>query len=85
MLEQLHTRLRGELGYEEPITTLFQYPTIEMLAEYLSSSTSQAGSAAPTSGGPGERKKSGPVVDIRAQAKRRRGAFGMKNKSDDSE
>lgn len=85
MLEQLHTRLQGELGYEEPITTLFQYPTIEMLAEYLSGSTSRASSSAPTSSGPGDRKKSGPVVDIRAQAQRRRGAFGMKNKSDDSE
>jgi ubiquinone/menaquinone biosynthesis C-methylase UbiE len=85
MLEQLHTRLQGELGYQEPITTLFQYPTIELLAEYLAGSTSQGGSSAPTSNGPGERKKSGPVVDIRAQAKRRRGAFGMKNKPDDSE
>ena len=85
MLEQLHTRLQGELGYQEPITTLFQYPTIELLAEYLAGSTPQTGSSAPKSSGPGERKKSGPVVDIRAQAQRRRGAFGMKNKSDDSE
>jgi len=85
MLEQLHARLQGELGYQEPITTLFQYPTIEMLAEYLEGSSAKTSSSGPASAGPGERKKSGPVVDIRAKASRRRGAFGMKNKSDDTE
>jgi ubiquinone/menaquinone biosynthesis C-methylase UbiE len=82
MLEQLHTRLQAELGYDEPITTLFQYPTIELLAEYLASTAPAGSAAAGSASGPGKRASSGPARDIRAQARRRRGALGMRNKGE---
>lgn len=82
LLEQLHTTMQSEFGFAEPITTLFQYPTVETLAEHLES-TSPAGPArGAASAGPGKRASSGPKRDVREQARRRRGAFGMRNKSD---
>ena len=80
LLEQLHVKLQNELGYKEPITTLFQYPTIEMLAEYLAGTDlSLPPSTGPSTTGPGNRSKSGPALDVREQARRRRGALGMRN------
>jgi hypothetical protein len=82
LLEQLHTRMQAELDFAEPITTLFQYPTVETLAEYLASSSPSASAGGAPSGGPGKRSSSGPKRDIREQARRRRGAFGMRNTND---
>jgi acyl carrier protein len=80
-LEQIHTRMQDELGFGEPITTLFQYPTIETLAEHIGESSAQ-----PSTGGaadPGKRRASHSAVNIRAQARKRRGAFGMQNSPDE--
>lgn len=79
MLEQLHTKLQAGLGYDEPITTLFQYPTIELLAEYLATAGAGGAAAAAKSAGPGKRATSGATRDVREQARRRRGAFGLNN------
>jgi ubiquinone/menaquinone biosynthesis C-methylase UbiE/acyl carrier protein len=75
MLEQLHVRLQEQLGYEEPITTLFQYPTVAMLAEYLGSVAPKSGSANESTTGPGKRSAGTSAVDIREQARRRRAAL----------
>ena len=82
MLEQLQAKLEVDLGYEEPITTLFQYPTIEMLAEYLATATAGASQGPAASAGPGKRLSSGPKRDIREEARRRRGALGLRNTKD---
>lgn len=82
MLEQLHVKLREKLGYEEQITTLFQYPTIEQLAEYLQSSTARQTPIENTSQGPGERSTAAATVDIRDKARRRRAALGLRSSSE---
>ena len=82
LLEQLHAKLQADLGYDEPITTLFQYPTIEMLAEYLAKSPSSASQGPAASAGPGKRTSAGPKRDIREAARRRRGALGLKDSKD---
>ncbi|MDH3512013.1 MAG: methyltransferase domain-containing protein [Gammaproteobacteria bacterium] len=82
LLEQLHAKLQADLGYDEPITTLFQYPTIEMLAEYLAKSPAGASKGPAASAGPGKRTFSGPKRDIREAARRRRGALGLRNPKD---
>ena len=82
MLEQLHVKLRQELGYDEPITTLFQFPTIATLAEYLSSRSVQSGESENRLADPGRKSTSKSSVDIREQARRRRGALGQRNPSD---
>jgi ubiquinone/menaquinone biosynthesis C-methylase UbiE len=78
MLEQLHVRLQEDLGYEEPITTLFQYPTVAMLAEYLESVAPKSGPAGESATGPGKRSTGSSAVDIREQARRRRAALNRR-------
>lgn len=82
MLEQLHVKLRQELGFDEPITTLFQFPTIATLAEYLSSRSVRTESTEGRSPEPGKKSASGSSVDIREQARRRRGALGRRKTGD---
>ena len=82
MLEQLHVKLKNELGYDEPITTLFQFPTIGMLAEYLSSRSVQTEEPEKQSANLGKKSTTGSTVDIREQARRRRGALGRRKASD---
>jgi len=82
MLQQLHVKLRKKLGYEEKITTLFQYPTIEQLAEYLESTTAQQMPVESASQGPGKRSTAAPATDIRDKARRRRAALGFRNSSE---
>lgn len=82
MLEQLHVKLQLELGYAVPITALFQYPTIEMLAEYLTTNSSRPTETKEASLEPGQRTGPGPAVDIREKARRRRAALGQSNSSE---
>ena len=82
MLEQLHVKLRQELGFDEPITTLFQFPTIATLAEYLSSRSVKAGDSEDRLPELGAKSSSGSSVDIREQARRRRGALGRRKTGD---
>lgn len=82
MLEQLHVKLKQELGYDEPITALFQYPTIEMLAEYLATNSSRTTETEGTLPEPGKRAATGPAVDIQEKARRRRAALGLSNSPD---
>lgn len=84
MLEQLHVKLNQGLGYDEQITTLFQYPTIAMLAEYLSGRSTGTVQIDAASSGPGKKSMTAPTADIREQARRRRGALGLR-KSNDSD
>lgn len=82
MLEEVHTALREELGYDIQIATLFQYPTVEGLAEYLQ------GLAAPTtaSTSPGETAPGDPAApagaadDVELQAQRRREAMARRKR-----
>lgn len=82
MLEQVHTELREKLGFEEPITILFQYPTIETLAEYLTerssrpASTEIAAPAAELSGKPALATSD----DVQEQARRRRDALARRKR-----
>jgi ubiquinone/menaquinone biosynthesis C-methylase UbiE/acyl carrier protein len=82
MLEQLHVKLQQELGYDEPITTLFQYPTIEMLAEYLATISSRPTQTEDIAPGAGKKTGPGPAVNIREKARRRRAALGLGNSSE---
>lgn len=81
MLEQVHMQLREKLGYEEEITTLFQYPTIAMLAEYLSKKSTAAPRVEGASVEPGDRSVPTPALDIHEQARRRRDAFSRRKLS----
>lgn len=78
MLEQLHVKLQEDLGYDEPITTLFQYPTVAMLAEYLDSVAPASAAKADTPSGPGKRSAARSAVDIGEQARRRRAALNQR-------
>lgn len=77
MLEQVHTELREKLGYEEQITTLFQYPTVETLAEYLTEKSSRLASpqTAAASAEAADRPASATSDDVQQQARRRREAL----------
>lgn len=44
MLEQLQSDVLERLGIQVPMAVLFQYPTIEQLAEYLDNQSQQADS-----------------------------------------
>jgi acyl carrier protein len=82
MLEQLHVQLHEKLGYEEPITALFQYPTVEMLAEYLAGKSAPAPEVESASVEPSERKAAAPATNIAEKARRRRAALGLGNSSE---
>jgi acyl carrier protein len=75
MLEQVHTHLREKLGYEEQITTLFQYPTIAMLAEYLTKKSTTPPRVEGISVEPGARSVAVSAPDLQEQARRRREAL----------
>ena len=75
MLEQVHTQLREKLGYAEQITTLFQYPTIAMLAEYLTSKSSTPSRVEGSVGELGDRTGVFSAPDLQEQARRRREAL----------
>lgn len=81
ILEQLHAKMQDELGFSEPITTLFQYPTVELLAEAIGQSAPGA-AAGQAATGPGKRASAKPKRNIREQARRRRGALGLRNTTD---
>lgn len=78
MLEQVHTQLREKLGYEEQITTLFQYPTIAMLAEYLARKSTAPPRVEDVSVEPGDRSAAVPAPDLQEQARRRRDALARR-------
>jgi ubiquinone/menaquinone biosynthesis C-methylase UbiE/acyl carrier protein len=81
MLEQVHTQLREKLGYEEQITTLFQYPTIAMLAEYLKRKSTAPLRVESVSVEPGDRPAAVPAPDLQEQARRRRDALARRKSS----
>ncbi len=81
MLEQVHTQLREKLGYEEQITTLFQYPTIAMLAEYLTRKSTAPPWVEGVSVEPGDRSAAVPAPDLQEQARRRRDALARRKSS----
>ncbi|SDN02811.1 condensation domain-containing protein [Ensifer sp. YR511] len=62
LLAQLHQRLLASIGFQFPLTDLFQYPTIETLAAHLDRSASNSDNAA----------TAGLRADARRQALRRR-------------
>jgi ubiquinone/menaquinone biosynthesis C-methylase UbiE/aryl carrier-like protein len=84
MLQEVHAGLR-EIGFDVQVATLFQYPTVETLAEFLSGGKAAVGgtaSAAPLAmpampvdhpGGAGD--------DVQALARRRREALARRKPS----
>ena len=78
MLEQVHTQLREKLGYEEQITALFQYPTIAMLAEYLTDKSTVSTRVEARPGEPGGRAATATAPDLQEQARRRRDALARR-------
>ena len=72
MLEQVHTQLREKLGYDEQITTLFQYPTIAMLAEYLTRKSTMPPRVEGAAVEPSDRTGAASAPDLQEQARRRR-------------
>jgi acyl carrier protein len=78
MLEQLHVQLREQLGFDEQITTLFQYPTIAMLAEHLSKKSAAQPRAEDASVELERRSAAAPALDIQEQARRRREALARR-------
>lgn len=81
MLEQVHTQLREKLGYEEQITTLFQYPTVAMLAEYLMRKSTAPPRGEGISVEPGDRSAAVSAPDLQEQARRRRDALARRKSS----
>ena len=85
MLEQVHSQLKEKLGYDLQITFLFQYPTIETLAEYLEKSVKSAPHSAAAAasvaddGIAGEPATPAPS-DLELQAQRRREAMNRRKK-----
>jgi len=81
MLEQVHTQLREKLGHEEQITTLFQYPTIAMLAEYLTRKSTAPPRVEGVSVEPCDRSAAVSAPDLQEQARRRRDALARRKSS----
>lgn len=84
MLEEVHSALRDELGYDIQIATLFQYPTVEGLAEHLQG-LAPASATSGTEAAPGESgaaEDSGPSTggDVELQAQRRREAMARRKR-----
>lgn len=75
MLQEVHAGLRAQ-GFDVPITTLFQYPTVQQLAEFLSGAGIAAGNATATRAAELSTQPvsaaSGSADDVHTLARRRR-------------
>lgn len=83
-LEQIHVQLTEKMGFQEPITTLFQYPTVAMLAEYLGNKSALPAQESNVQPEDGEKPSTSRATNIGEQARRRRDAL-RRRKSTDSD
>ena len=83
MLEEVHSHLRDELGYDLQIATLFQFPTVEGLAEHLQTLNGKSSAtAAPASDAADDAAPASATGadDVELQAQRRREAMARRKR-----